>query len=522
MKKLRICLVDFLTDGPERNLFQLKIVHPSYSSVMPQCIAVWAQEQGHAVHYETYIGQDLFSCFPDQMDVLFLSGFSRASFLMYGVSEYFRKRGVITVLGGPHARSFPEHSRKYFDYVCKMIDKPMVQDLLSNISRQTEAVVLDNEKQPTNLPSVQERARFVEHNLKKSFPWFRVVPMVGSFGCPYTCSFCVDAPVPYRPMAYPGLIEDLRFIEKRWGANTIVGWHDPNFGVRFRDYMGVIEESGTTLYHAAESSMSLLGEENVKTLKKNRFVATLPGIESWYGYSDKSGKKRTSGEDKMRAVSEHINMIQSYIPYLQANFVLGLDDEPDASWELTKKFLDLSPGAFPSFNLFTNYRNSPLSKVLNDENRTTYVPPPLLDGYSSFNVKLKGYDPINFYDKLIDLMEHAWSSKAFYKRFQANQGWVTKTINLGRSYTAGRGWRLDHYRRLRKLMDTDHDFRSFIMNEQKNPPQLFFDLIRERTGEHAELIPAELMSPESFVESLERTTFQAPVIPAEKLEPLVV
>ena len=52
--------------------------------------------------------------------------------------------------------------------------------------------------------------------------------------------------------------------------------------------------------------------------------------------------------DKVKQVSEHVNMILRYIPYIQTNFVLGLDgDMGPEPFELTKKFIDLSPGAFP-------------------------------------------------------------------------------------------------------------------------------------------------------------------------------
>ena len=60
--------------------------------------------------------------------------------------------------------------------------------------------------------------------------------------------------------------------------------------------------------------------------------------------------------DKVRQVSDHVNMILRYIPYVQTNFVLGLDsDEGDEPFELTKRFVDLTPGAFPAFSLLTAF-----------------------------------------------------------------------------------------------------------------------------------------------------------------------
>lgn len=516
MKKLKIAVLDFLTDTPRNNWFQKNVLHPSFASVMPQCVAVWLEELGHDVHYDTYIGQDLFASIPSDIDVLFLSGFSRVSFLAYGVSQFFRKRGVITILGGSHARSYTEHAQNYFDYICLLTDKETVSSLISNLSRQPHGIVLDAKKQPKDLPSARQRERFIDVNIRKSSSVFKVVPMIGSFGCPYTCSFCIDATIPYRPLPYDGLRDDLRFAQQRWGDDSFIGWHDPNFGVRFRDYMGVIEESGTRLRHVAESTMSLLTEENLKILKKNRFRGALPGIESWYDFSNKSGQKRTTGEEKMRGIAEHINLIQSYIPYVQANFVLGLDGDPEGSWELTKKFLDLAPGAFPSFNLFTNFQNSPLSKEIDEAGRTLYMPFPLLDGYSAFNVKLKNYHVKDFYDRLINLMEYAWSPSAFYRRFRGTPDWTAKLINMGRGYNAGIG-RLAHYRALRRRLDTDREFERFFEGEQIEPPQFYFDVIRERSGQYASLIPQELLNPKGFVASVQKTSFAAPVVPKEKL-----
>ena len=104
----------------------------------------------------------------------------------------------------------------------------------------------------------------------------------------------------------------------------------------------------------AESSLSLLSEPHLKRLKRNGFVSVLPGIESWYDLGNKSKTGAASGIEKVRQVADHVNLIQSYIPHIQTNFVLGLDsDQGDEPFELTKRFIDLAPGAYPAFSLLT-------------------------------------------------------------------------------------------------------------------------------------------------------------------------
>src|SRR5207248_1842858 len=80
-------------------------------------------------------------------------------------------------------------------------------------------------------------------------------------------------------------------------------------------------------------------------------------------FGPKSKTGRNAGLDKVRQVSDHVNMVLRYIPFVQTNFVLGLDsDRGSEPFELTKRFFDMTPGAFPAFNMFTAYgRSAPLN-----------------------------------------------------------------------------------------------------------------------------------------------------------------
>ena len=72
---------------------------------------------------------------------------------------------------------------------------------------------------------------------------------------------------------------------------VIVGWYDPNFGIRLDDYMEAIEAAAPhgRIRHIAESSLSLLSEPHLQRLQKKGFQALLPGIESWFDMGDKIG-----------------------------------------------------------------------------------------------------------------------------------------------------------------------------------------------------------------------------------------
>jgi hypothetical protein len=500
-------VLDLLTNTPHEAWFYSRVMAPGFSSIMPQAVGAWAEELGHQVFYEAFTGrEDLLTSLPDDLDVLFISCFSRASFLAYGISSAYRRRGCVTVMGGPHARSYGSHARRYFDYVARFTDKDLVRSLLQGPSRQELGVVLDAGAQPGELPGIRQRARFIAHALAKGTSMFQAVPVIGSLGCPYSCTFCVDAPVAYRTMPFEGLVDDLRFTQERFGPNAMVGWHDPNFGVRFKDYIRLIDESGTRLRHIAESSLSLLGEENLKALQRTGFVAMLPGIESWNDFNAKGGAAKLDPTRKLHAVAEHLNQIASYLPYVQANFVLGLDcDAGSEPWELTKQFVDLAPGVLPAYSMVTDFANSPLSAELKASGRTLRVPYPLLDNNFTINVKLKNYDPLEFYDRMIDLEAHTWSARATARRLRANERWVAKLLNLGRALTEGRG-RLAHHRAIRARLASDSSFYRFACGEDVLPPAFYFEAIGRQLGRYREFTPPELLSPASFVATVEEAS----------------
>ena len=286
--------------------------------------------------------------------LVFIGAFTEAAQTAYALSNLFRSRGAVTVLGGPHARCYPQDAMNYFDYVVGFTDKGIIREILNDCSHHRPVGLhLSAQQQPASLPGVRERWKFIEPTLRKA-PMIKMVPMLGSLGCPYTCSFCIDSTVPYQSLDFEVMKEDLSFLLKKF-KRPLVGWHDPNFGVRFEDYMKAIEESVPTdsIDFIAESSLSLLSESHLKRLKKNGFRAILPGIESWYSLGDKSKTGNLTGIEKVRQVSDHVNTIMRYIPYVQTNFVLGLDvDQGPEPFELTKKFVDMTPELFRHIRCF--------------------------------------------------------------------------------------------------------------------------------------------------------------------------
>lgn len=494
---IKVGILDLIAKKPTRSAYS-RLMNPNYVSIMPQAIAVWAEELGCEVHYATYTGvEDLSRELPADLSVLFISAFTPAAYLAYGISNQARARGTVTVLGGPHARAYCADALNCFDYVAGFTDKALIRDLLMDPAQNLQGGIrISAQRQPGSLPGIRERWKFVHQNLLKT-RLLHSVPMIGSLGCPYRCHFCIDADVAYQTLPYDQIREDLVFLRKKF-KRPVVGWHDPNFGVRFQDYMGLIADAGRpgSFRFVAESSLSLLGESVLKEMQRYGFAGLTLGIESWFGFNDKAKQSRRVGKAKMESVAEHVDLITRYIPYVQTNFVWGLDqDEGAAPFELTKQFIDRAPAAFPSHSLFTAFGDSAaLGRDLKRQGRVLDIPFHFQDTSSVHNVVLKNYSAVEFYDRMSDLVRYSFSPRANWRRFNRNTHTLltpARWISLVRSINAD--WRVPYYAGLKHLFATNAEFQEFASGDCRVAPTFFRAPVRAELGPFYEHLPARIL-----------------------------
>jgi hypothetical protein len=486
----RVTVLDLAAKVSAKSLYA-RVMNPIFASIMPQAIAAWCEELGHDVTYVCYTGfEDLEALLAQDTDAVFIAAFTRSAQTAYAIANLYRRRGVVTVLGGPHARSYPEDAARYFDYVLGFTDRQTLEEVLRELSPHPRfGRWLSAPRQPASLPGVAARWKFIAATIAKA-PFLKIIPMIGSMGCPYTCNFCIDSVVDYQPLAFDQLREDLRFLLTK-SARPLVGWHDPNFGVRFDDYMDAIEDAvpAGRMRFIAESSLSLLSEAHLKRLKTNGFVGMMPGIESWFEHGAKSKTGRSNGLDKVRQVSEHVNMVLRYIPFVQTNFVLGLDsDRGSEPFELTKRFLDMAPGAYPIFNMFTAYgRAAPLNLELQRQDRVLPFPFFFLDGNHAMNVKPLNYEWQDFYRQSADLTRYAFTGARVWRRLAANRGLITRSMNLVRGHFSWK--RVDFHSRIHELLDNDPAMRPFFEGTSDKLPRFYVARMRRALGQLWDALP---------------------------------
>ena len=401
MRRLRIGILDLVTKSPNPSLYG-RVMNANLASIMPQVVGVWCEQEGHDVPVVCYTGmEDLLEELPADLDLVFIGAFTQSAQLAYALSNFFRKRGAVTVLGGPHARCYPEDARKYFDYVLGFTDRNTIAEVCRDCAPH----------RPLGRHIAAAAAAAGAAHAGGAVEVRGADPGQGAHD-----QDRADDRQPGLPLHLQLLHRlDGRLPAAQLRSSCATTWSSCSPRSRTRSSAGTTPTSGsgsTTTWrrsrrrcregrmrHIAESSLSLLSEKHLQRLRKNGFQAILPGIESWYDLGNKSKTRRT-GMDKVKQVSEHVNMILRYIPYIQTNFVMGLDgDMGPEPFELTKKFIDLSPGAFPAYSLLSAFgRAAPMNLDYQRAGRVLPFPFHFLNNNHAMNVRPKNYSWPEFYD----------------------------------------------------------------------------------------------------------------------------
>ncbi len=464
-----------------------------FVSIMPQVISVWCRQAGHDTFYATYYGiGTLQSLLPDDLDIVFIACSTPLSHLAYVLAKHYKKAGIRTIIGGPHAKSFPVDCLRFFDVVVKECDRELLYDILSgdippksyiSTSRLFRDVPLVEER----LPEIRKASFF-----QKRWPFLAtVVPMLTSMGCAYQCDFCSDWDTPYRVLSLERLGADLQYINNHL-PKTLIGFHDPNFGINFDAVMqsvGAIS-SQTRVPYVISSSLSTLNEKRMKWLKATNCAVCMPGVDSWTEYAAKSAAGRTSGEEKVTCVVEHLRLLYEYVPYINVNLLVGLDtDRGELPFRLTKQFLQNAPFVWPIINMPAPFGGTPRFEELHTNDRILKTMPFGLYYTPYLAVMMKHYEPMTFYEYLCDLYRFQISPWLVRLQNESLPDWRMRMMNRIRRIEVRRV--IGCYERILHQLRTDRRFRAFHEGKSHVLPDFYQEEYRKYFGVYSELLTLE-------------------------------
>lgn len=463
-----------------------------YASITPQVISVWCRQLGHESYYATYYGfGDARHRLPVDLDMVFISCCSQFALLAYGLAKLYRKTGVKTVIGGPHAKSFPRDCLRFFDVVVKNLDKDLLQEIIAHHFE--PGSYISSQQSYQQIPSVEEREpeiRTASYFARRwRSPIATIVPIMSSLGCPYACDFCSDWDNPYHALPMEQLISDIEFTANHL-PGTLLGFSDPNFAVKFDYTLSALESIPTArrMPYIMECSLSLVNEERLERLQKTHCLAVLFGIESWGDYTNKSGVGHNkSTQEKFSKLVYTFSLIKEKIPYLQANFIFGLDvDEGDEPIKLTKEFIRQVPYAWPVLNTPVPFGGTPLQEKMLKEGRVLASMPFVFYYTPHLVIRPKHYGPIDYLEKMLDLSVYATSPKIQKSRLQSTPSYLHKISHHIRNLEAtGLNWQ---YRKILQLLRSDQSFLDFHEGRSTALPNFYRQQCASLLGKYADLL----------------------------------
>lgn len=499
-RSLRVGVLELLTD--RRYTTRLEGLYANcltrqYVSIAPQAVAVWCRQLGHTVHYATFYGQaDPRRLLPDGLDVVFVSTSTRVSALAYALAKLWRKDGVLTVIGGAHSKSYPLDCLRFFDLAVIECDKQLVADILSG--QFDPPAIVSSGRPPGSIPSIEERLPEISAAVfnRGHRTATTVVPLLTSVGCPYACDFCTDWNRRYVPLPEDQLEADLTYLAKNM-SEVLVGFHDPNFGVRFDETMDIMERIPRERRnpYVMESSLAIMKASRMQKLRETNCVFIAPGVESWSDYSNKAGVGAKRGRDKLEEVIAHFDQLKHFVQGFQANFLFGLDsDRGREPVELTKEFIRRSPRVWPTINIPIPLSGTPLFDTMHREGRILRNMPFALYFTLQYTVTtLKHYHPIEFYDHLIDLYSTIGSVSMLAKRVLAGGHPFFRFLNAVRTLDDRRDVR--EFETVRNLLASDSQFLAFHEGKPVPLPEFYHRRFEERLGDYAHLISRDERAP---------------------------
>ncbi|HET9233338.1 MAG TPA: radical SAM protein, partial [Candidatus Eisenbacteria bacterium] len=179
-------------------------------------------------------------------------------------------------------------------------------------------------------------------------------------------------------------------------------------------------------------------------------------------------------------------------------------------FELTKRFVSRSPGAFPGYSLLSAFGQAArLNLEYQSAGRVIPLPFHFLNNNHAMNVRPKNYSWPVFYDHVIDLTKHTFSWPTMIRRHQATGAVIPKWMNLVRGVSSEGFGRIKYHSRLRRHLDTDRELRSFFDQESTVVPQFFVNRLRRELGPLWDWLPEGALDhdPNAYLkEELERTS----------------
>jgi radical SAM superfamily enzyme YgiQ (UPF0313 family) len=240
--------------------------------------------------------------------------------------------------------------------------------------------------------------------------------VVTSFGCNFSCGFCVAGQVALKKRSLPEVLDELSYISKL-GIKKVF-FADPNFTAqneRVLEFCANLENRNIKLGWVCNAhSANLINEEMLKAMKEAGCLALMIGVESSSDEILRKYKKGTSAELLRKAFGLCRKLGIKTLGY----FIIGLPGEDKSSVQRTIEFAKELDCDYASFGYATADIGTGLREEVLASNRLSSAHLARIDSSTASNI---------LSDKLSD-GELGGLMRSAYRQFYFRPGYLARKI----------------------------------------------------------------------------------------------
>ncbi len=287
------------------------------------------------------------------------------------IAAVFRKRRVLTAVGGPGVSSQPHVYRKDFDHIfigeAELIWPRFLEDWKKGEQKPIYRQIGQVDLALTPVPRWDSIAHQVDQ--------YRLGAVQTSRGCPFDCDFCDVSLLfgsRYRSKPIDKVLQEVSNLEKL-GAGVVVFCDDnfignPGYAKQLlKELIPLNNSFRQPLGFGSEMSLNLAkDEELLELLADANFREIFIGIES----INKDSLRETHKLQNVQSnIAEDIKKIQSYGLPIRGSLIVGFDHDGKEIFDETFRFAQESCLALPSIRVLMAPPGTRLWKRLQNEGR---------------------------------------------------------------------------------------------------------------------------------------------------------
>jgi radical SAM superfamily enzyme YgiQ (UPF0313 family) len=362
--------------------------------------------------------------FPVSYEIVGIGGYFTHFFRAVAIANFFKKRGVLVVVGGAGVTASPQAYRDHFDVMIlgesENIWPRFLHDFLAGSYKKRY--------KDKNLVDISLSPKPKWGNIKAlMLDNYAVGAIQTSRGCPFRCEFCNVWKVFGRKMrtkTKQQVIEEIEEISDA-GMKHIAFCEDNFFGNPkytkeiLRALIDLNKTQTVPLYYYTEISINIASDDEVlKMLADAGFAGLFIGVESPSRDSLSESKKVQNLKGDL---IENCNKIQSYGLPVEASMIVGFDHDDEGIFDMQFEFLQKACIPYPRMRMLQARAGTETFGKLMRENRVLdtsklHSEGTYFDMYLIPNIIPAKMTRISLFEHYIELLERLYDWDNFTER----------------------------------------------------------------------------------------------------------